>query len=112
MKIVRVYTGANGEARLEERALEFEGDTLRTALEPATGVMFAQREAGSFADFHNAPRLQYVFYLTCSVEIDCGNGDKVILDAGDVLQEEDTTGRGHTTRVLTDGICAFIRREA
>jgi len=112
MKMVRVYTGADGEAHLEERVLDFtEGDGLRTSLEQATGVMFAQRNAGTFADFHTAPRFQYVFYLTCAVEIDCGNGERVTLDSGDVLQEEDTSGRGHTTRVLKDGMCAFVRRE-
>ena len=110
MKLVRVYTGDDNESHLEELPLEFaERGRTEAILSDSASLTFAERKAGDFADFHNGPERQYVFYLTCTVEITCGDGSKVLLGNGDVLFEEDHTGRGHTTRVLESGVCAFAR---
>ena len=109
MKLLRVYTGPDGESHIER--LEFalvEREGTRTQLQAASGVSFAQRAEGSFSDFHNAPRLQYVLYLTASVELGLGDGSSVVMAPGDVLRAEDTTGRGHTSRVLVGGMVAFV----
>ena len=71
-------------------------------------MSFAQRVEGSFSDFHNPPRRQYVLYLTASVELGLGDGSSVVMEPGDVLLAEDTTGRGHTSRVLLGGMCAVV----
>ena len=52
-----------------------------------------------FSDFHNAPRLQYVIYLTASVEIGLGDGSSTVMEPGDVLRAEDVTGHVHTSTV-------------
>ena len=113
MKIVRAYTGDDNETHLEildQSDLDYvERDGTRTAIRPVTGTQFALRKVGYFADFHNAPRRQYVFYLTASVEIGLGDGSTHVMNPGDVLLAEDTTGRGHTSRVVKDGISATVR---
>ena len=115
MKLVRAYSGSDGESHLEiqsESQFDFvERDNTRTTVEDATGVVFALRPDGYFSDFHNAPRRQYVLYLQCSVEIGLGDGSSLIMEPGDVLLAEDTTGRGHSSRVVKGGICAFVRLE-
>jgi len=115
MKIVRAYTGDDNETHLEimdQSDLDYvERDGTRTAIQPVTGTQFALRKVGSFDDFHNAPRRQYVFYLTASVEIGLGDGSTHVMNPGDVLLAEDTTGRGHTSRVVKDGISATVRLE-
>ena len=50
--------------------------------------------------FHNAPRRQYVINLDAAVEIETGDGTKRVLEAGEVLLAEDTTGRGHISRAV------------
>jgi hypothetical protein len=49
-----------------------------------------------------------VLYLTASVEIGLGDGSSKVMEAGDVLLANDTAGRGHTSRVVTGGLCAFV----
>ena len=115
MKLVRVYTGDDGESHLETRdqsEFEFvERDGTLTAVQETFGVNFAQREAGPVGEFHNAPRRQYVVYLTASVEVGCGNGSSAVMEPGDVLIAEDTTGHGHTSHVLRTGIGMTVRLE-
>lgn len=113
MKLVRVYTGDDNESHLDikdESELNYtERDGTRTAVEGVTGALFAIRKDGSFSDFHNAPRRQYVIYLTASVEIGLGDGSKHMMNPGDVLLAEDTTGHGHSSRVVKGGMCAIVR---
>lgn len=51
-------------------------------------------------DFHNAPRRQYVVMLVGEVEIETGDGTKRILDTGEILLAEDTTGQRHISRTV------------
>lgn len=114
MKLVRSYTGDDEESHvevMEQASLPFvERDGTRSPLVEAVGAEFAYRKAG-FIDFHPAPRRQYMVYLTARVEIGLGDGSSIVMEPGDVLQAEDTTGRGHTSRVLQEGICMVVRLE-
>jgi len=110
-KLVRVYAGSDGQSHIEH--LEFqltEHDGTRTIARAVSEVSFAHRRAGAFTDFHPAPRRQYVIYLSAGVEIAVGDGSSELMDPGDVLIAEDTTGRGHTSRVRAGmgGLCAFV----
>lgn len=109
MKFVRIYTGPDNESHIEQYEPSLtERDGTRTAVEGATGVVFAQRPEGGFIDYHPAPRVQYVLYLTASIEIGLGDGTSVVMEPGDVLRAEDTTGHGHTSTVRQAGACAFV----
>jgi hypothetical protein len=110
-KLIRIYTGEDAESHIEHVEFEFnDRDGTRTTMQAATGVTFARRLDASFIDFHPAPRRQYVLYLSATVEIGLGDGSTVLMEPGDVLMAEDTTGRGHTSRVLEGkgGLCAFV----
>ncbi len=115
MKLVRAYTGDDNESHLEimdQGDFNYvERDGTRTAVETVTGAQFALRKDGSFSDFHNAPRRQYMMYLTATVEIGLGDGSSLVMEPGDVLLAEDATGRGHSSRVIKGGMCAVIRIE-
>ena len=109
MKFVRIYTGPDNESHTEvlDRAFT-DGDGTRTELEATSGIIFAHRAAGGVINFHNAPRLQYVIYLTASVEVGLGDGTSTVMEPGDVLRAEDVSGHGHTSTVRQDGVCAFV----
>ncbi|NKB57456.1 MAG: hypothetical protein GKS00_14115 [Alphaproteobacteria bacterium] len=115
MKLVRVYTGEDNESHLDimdQIELDYvERDGTRTAVAGVTGAQFGLRKEGAFTDFHNAPRRQYVMYLTASVEIGLGDGSTHVMEPGDVLLAEDKSGRGHTSRVIKGGMCAIVRIE-
>ncbi len=102
MKIVRLYTGNDGEAHFEEIEMEFEpmGTTETTQLQAATGIAFRRAPVGHVQDWHPAPRRQYVVTLSGQGEIEVGDGTVRRFGPGDVMLAEDTTGRGHITRVV------------
>jgi len=109
MKFVRVYTGDDNESHVEVIEPEFsDRDGTRTTPETANKVSFVQRPDGGFSDFHQAPQQQYVLYLTASIEIGLGDGSSIVMERGDVLRAEDTTGHGHTSTVREGGLCAFV----
>lgn len=108
MKIVHITTGTDGESHVKILAPEFtESENRRTKTQSTETITFMKRELG-FIEFHPAPRKQYMLYLTARVEIGLGDGTSVIMEPGDALLAEDTTGRGHTSRVLQAGVCAVV----
>ncbi len=108
MKIVHITTGADGESHVEVLAPQFtERENRRTKTEGAQSVTFMKREVGSI-DFHPAPQRQYMLYLTARVEIGLGDGSSIVMEPGDALLAEDTTGHGHTSKVLQAGVCAVV----
>ncbi len=114
MKITRVYSGDDGESHFEdvEIPLVDRGGAIGriSKLAEATGIAFRETDGDYDFDFHNAPRKQYVVNLDAAVEIEVGDGTKRILEAGEILLAEDTTGRGHISRAV-DGRprrCIFV----
>ena len=113
MKIVRVYTGSDGESHFEDLEVELEDHgALGRISKPtaARAVMFREVDGDYDLDFHTAPRRQYVINLTGSVDIEIGDGTTRRLGPGDILLAEDTTGRGHKSRAVAGEPrrCLFI----
>lgn len=102
MRLFRLYSGPDGQSHMQEITLPFAPDehAERTPMQPATGVMFSRMAPGTFMDWHNAPRRQYVITLSGAVEIGLGDGSVHRVNAGDGILAEDLTGRGHTTRAV------------
>ena len=102
MKIIRIYTGPDNESHFEEKEvdLKFNGDMEVSATEPAEGILFRRASANHLHSYHPAPRRQYVITLSGAVEIETGDGTIKRFGPGDVMLADDTTGRGHITRVV------------
>jgi len=116
MKVVRIYTGSDGESHFEDVLVSLADDGhlgRMSKLVPARGVIFREVGGDYALGFHNAPRRQYVVNLTGSVELETGDGTKRVLGPGDVLLAEDTTGRGHQSRAVRGEprTCLFIPLE-
>ncbi len=67
-----------------------------------SGIVFREAPPGQFLDWHSAPRRQYIVQLAGEVEIGLGDGSTVRYQPGDARLVADTTGQGHTTRVIGD----------
>jgi hypothetical protein len=102
-KTHRLYTGADGQSHIEPIDVEKKADWLKGL--PATQISFRVWPKGEFLDWHPAPRRQFVVILSGQLEIGCGDGTKQIFGPGDARLVEDTTGKGHTTRVLGGEPC-------
>ncbi len=105
--IIRLYTGEDGQAHFEDLNVPAR-ETETIALEAGADMTFRRSPDGSFSDWHNAPRLQYVMVLAGQMEIGIGDGTKRVLDPGDILQVEDLTGKGHTTRSVGNRVTASL----
>jgi hypothetical protein len=115
MKQVHIFTGDDNESHIEiTEATDFdypERNGTRTERLSATNTQFFSRTAGPIGPFHNASQRQYMFYLTAQVEIGLGDGSTVMMNPGDVLLAEDTTGHGHSSHVIKGGMCALVGLE-
>jgi quercetin dioxygenase-like cupin family protein len=65
-----------------------------------TKIRFGTRAPGEMQDWHPAPQRQFVIILSGQLEIGCGDGSTQVFGPGDARLVEDTTGKGHTTRVV------------
>ena len=71
--IVRIYTGDDGQSHFEEVDME-SGSHPWGDLRGATGVIFNRSQIGSFSDWHNAPRRQFVITLSGAMEVGIADG--------------------------------------
>ncbi len=102
MRLFRLFTGNDQQSHLEELKMAFTAGQIaeQTAMQPAAGVIFTRMAPGTFVDWHNAPRRQYVITLVGGVEIGLGDGSVHRFGPGEGILAEDLTGKGHTTKEL------------
>ena len=100
MKIVRIYTGDDGESHFEELEIPLAPARYGELSEmvEALGVIFRETPVGGALDYHPAPRRQFVITLSGAVEVQCGDGSVRRFGPGDIMLADDTSGRGHITR--------------
>jgi quercetin dioxygenase-like cupin family protein len=104
-RLIRLYTGDDGESHFEEAAMELpklEGTAHRSRSWDATHVSFEESPPGSSLEWHCAPVRQYVITLSGTLEFETRPGETFELSPGIVLQAEDTTGGGHKWRLTDD----------
>ena len=105
IRLVRLYTGRDGESHVTDGHVELgtpEAPTARSAVDDAATVTFAESARGSSLSWHNAPERQYVITLSGTLEFETRVGERVTIAQGDVLLAEDTTGGGHRWRLVDD----------
>ncbi len=103
MGMFRLYTGPDGQSRIE--AIDLSRSPSWTNGLATTQIAFREDPVGRYLDWHPAPRRQFVIILSGQLEIGLGDGSKHLFGPGDARLVEDTTGRGHTTRVHGNQPC-------
>jgi hypothetical protein len=97
MGTFRLYAGVDGESHIERIDLGHTPDWVKGL--PAAQIAFREDPVGRFIDWHPAPRRQFVIILSGQLEIGLSDGSRHVFGPGDARLVEDTTGKGHTTRV-------------
>jgi quercetin dioxygenase-like cupin family protein len=100
MGIYRLYAGDDGQSHIEETSLADHPEL--TDAQATQSITFRESPPGNFIDWHPAPRRQYIISLSGQIEIGLGDGSTFIYGPGDARLVEDTSGQGHTTRVVGD----------
>ena len=100
--VTRIYTGPDNQTHAQDMELKFSpGNPSEVAKMLQVNAAELHRAAGgSVDDWHRAPRRQYVITLSGRGEIEVAGGKKISVGPGSIDLVEDTTGKGHITKVL------------
>ena len=105
MKVTHLYTGTDGESHFEDLDIPLDSGESAEKLSKtikATGIILRETSGAYNLDWHPAPRRQFVINLEGKVELIVKDGTKRILGPGDILLAEDTMGRGHISRAVSN----------
>src|SRR6266566_123278 len=100
--ITRLFTGPDGQTHAEEIEAKFApaGGNDVYKLMANSGAEIHRAPPGRVADWHTAPRRQYVMTLSGHGEIELTGGKKISVGPGSIELAEDLTGKGHITRTM------------
>ena len=100
--MTHLYTGADNQTHAEEVELKFTpGSPAEVSkLMPVNAAELHRTAGGSVDDWHRAPRRQYVITLSGRGEVEVAGGKKISIGPGHIDLVEDTTGKGHITKVI------------
>ncbi len=101
VKMTRLYTGPDNQTHAEEVELPFSpGRPAEVSkLLPVNAAELHRTAGGNVEDWHRAPRRQYVITLSGHGELEVAGGKKIAVGPGSIDLVEDTTGKGHITKV-------------
>jgi hypothetical protein len=98
----RLYTGPDNQTHAEELELKFSpGRPAEVSkLLAISSAELHRTSGGNVEDWHRAPRRQYVITLSGHGELEVAGGKTISVGPGSIDLVEDTTGKGHITRVV------------
>lgn len=102
-RCIRIWTGEDGQSHFEKGWLDLDrqehGD-WKSAKFPATRTSFQTTAAGGSLEWHTAPIRQLVITLSGKLDFKTRSDQHFTLEPGVILLAEDTTGGGHTWRII------------
>jgi quercetin dioxygenase-like cupin family protein len=103
IRCVRLWTGQEGNSHFEEGFIELpqgESGDLLSGNVPVASISFRETAPGGAFSWHDAPVRQFVITLAGTLEFQVREGGRFRLSPGDVLLAEDTSGSGHSWRLV------------
>jgi hypothetical protein len=98
--ITRIYNGPDNVAHSEEVEMNFTKEVSKML--PVVGAELHRGAPGRVSDWHQGPSRRYVITMSGHGELEVANGKKIPVEPGHIELIEDTTGKGHITRVIGD----------
>jgi hypothetical protein len=114
---LRLYTDDDGETHFEEVGFEFERTDLVPPAPPVLMPKLAAADRYGFelvhpgwqGDPHPVPQRLLAVYLSGTGTMEASDGDVRDIAPGTILLAEDTTGKGHVSRVTgEEGMLVLI----
>ena len=109
MRYARLFAGDDGESHFDDIEIDFKATDyvqsappldLSPAL-PASQVAFMRAPAGWTSDFHVSSARSFFVVLSGEWEVTASDDESRRFTVGSTLLVEDTTGKGHSSRVLS-----------
>jgi quercetin dioxygenase-like cupin family protein len=105
IRCVRIWTGDDGNSCFEEGAIDLAGGARGDLLSEKTGaatISFQETKSGGTFAWHDAPVRQFVVTLSGTLDFQTRKGEHFTIHPGDILLAEDTTGSGHSWRLVDE----------
>lgn len=110
MKYLRIYADNAGESHFSEEVI---GLTLSDFAPPAPHIKLSEYFSASrcaltvfpvgwYGDWHPTPARQIFICFQGALEVTVSDGEKKIVDQGCIVFVEDTEGKGHITKVVSE----------
>lgn len=102
----RIVSDRDGESRFEITRIGLHsGDPddpllAKSAVIPATSISFRSTPGNYAFDFHTASRRRLIVLLEGKLEIVTSMGESRVFEVGEVLEVNDTAGKGHISRAV------------
>ncbi len=119
MNFVRLFEDEAGESHFEDKEKESSPvqfappapPVFVTDAEEAKRVLFIRIPADWSGGWHPAPKRQFFFCLSGTIEIRTSDGEARTFRPGSVIFAEDTSGKGHETKVIgaEDALAAVVQ---
>ena len=119
MKYTKIFADECGETHFKDVEIKLESvdfappapPLLLSLFNPAKQYAFFVAPSGWFGDWHPTPQRQIFFCLSGEVEAQVSDGEVRRFGAGSIVLLEDTTGKGHVSRVVSseDSIVAVVQ---
>ncbi len=110
IQYLRIYSDADDCSRFETLEIELASNDYAPPAVPlntsaamsARNVVFLELPVGWFGDWHPTPVRQWLIFMAGQCEFETGDGQRHTSRAGGAVLLEDTTGKGHRSRVIGD----------
>ena len=119
MKYTKIFADKEGESHFLDVEIELEPVEFAppapsvnlSSFTPATQYAFCVFPSGWYGDWHPTPKKQTFLFLSGEMEVLVGDGEERRFGAGSIVLVEDTTGKGHVSRVVssTDVVTAVVQ---
>jgi quercetin dioxygenase-like cupin family protein len=108
MKYTRVYADETGESHFMDVEIKLEPVEFAppapscklSSFKPAVQYAFCVFPSGWYGDWHPTPKKQIFFILSGESEAQVSDGEVRRFGAGSILLAEDTSGKGHVSKVV------------
>jgi hypothetical protein len=105
IRCVRIWTGEDNNSVFEEGTIDLpkgeRGDVLSDKT-MSSSISFRETKSGGTFAPHDAPIRQLVITLSGTLEFKTAKGETFTIRPGDILLAEDTTGTGHSWRLVDE----------
>ena len=110
MRYTRVYADEQGESHFEDVEVDMNEAVFAPPAPPlklsefmeSSRFTFVSAEPGWYGDWHPAPARQFTLYLQGEIEAEASDGAVRRFGPGSAVLAEDTSGKGHRSRVIGD----------
>ena len=108
MKYARLYSDEHGESHFEDLEIKYHTVDFAPPAPPLDVFILGSTEQCSIlrakpgwqGEWHSAPFRQLHFYLSGEIEAEVSDGEVRRISAGSIALVEDTSGKGHRSRVV------------